>query len=180
MHKHLIFGAIAVFVLATGANTIPAAAAETFDAANATYEFAGDTFTLADGEAQIMGHSSLPDTPDTPVPVGYTLAKSASGKLAGGSSGEAVALYRGFGANLRWVTLFAFEEKDGKFVQTAASAVYQEDAGVESLSVDDDTISVDLLVVSDADKQLPHYQQKPTQPLTLTFKIEDGAFVQVP
>jgi hypothetical protein len=156
----------------------PATAAAAFDAANATYAFAGSTFTLSDGKAQIMGQSGLPDAPDTPIPIGYTLAASASGDITGdGGASEAVALYRGFGANLQWVVLFGFADQSGTYEQVAASAAYQGDAKVESVSVDKGKVSLDLLVVSDADKQKPHYEQKPTQPLTFTFAIQDGAFV---
>jgi hypothetical protein len=156
-----------------------ATAADAFDPANATYEFAGTSFTLADGKVQIMAPSGLPGAPDTPIPNGYTLAKSASGDLGGGSGGEAVALYRGFGANLQWVVLFGFGEDGGTYKQIAASPVYQQDASVESVSVANGTVTVDLLVVSEADKDKPHYAQTLTQPLTLTFRIADGAFVAV-
>lgn len=168
---------VAVAVVATA--TVwhgEAAAADSFDAANATYEFAGDTFTLAEGKAQIMGHGGLPDAPDT-IPVGYTLAESASASLDGGN-GAVIALYRGFGANLEWIVLFAFEESDGTYTQTAASPAYEDDARVESLSVDDGTVSLGLLVVGDADKELPHYEQKLTQPLTLKFTVDNGKFVK--
>jgi len=150
------------------------AAADGFDAANATYEFDGEKFTLADGTAKIMVPSAVPDSP---MPVGYDLARSASGSL-GGADGAVVALYRGFGANLRWVVLFAFTENDGAYTQTAAGPAYESDSSVASLSVDDGTVSLDLLVVSDADRELPHVAQKPTRPLTLKFAIGDGKFVK--
>jgi hypothetical protein len=47
---------------------------------------------------------------------------------------------------------------------------------VRPVSVDQGTVWLDLLVVSEADKEKPHDEQKPTQPLTLTFTIKDGAF----
>lgn len=74
--------------------------------------------------------------------------------------------------------LFAFEDNDGTYTQTAASPAYEEDASVETLSVDDGTVSLDLLVVSDTDRELPHYEQKLTQPLTLKFTIDNGKFVK--
>ncbi len=148
-----------------------------FDAANATYSFEGDTFTLAAGKTQIMGHSGLSGAPAVTIPIGYTLGKSASGELAG-SAGEAVALCRNFGANLQWITLFAFASKNGAYAQIAAGPVYQEDASLQSLSVAEGIVTVKLLVVGDADKLRPRYAQKPTQPLTLQFKIEDGKFVK--
>jgi len=150
------------------------AAADGFDASGATYEFDGEKFTLADGTAKIMAPSAVPDSP---MPVGYDVAVSASGSL-GGADGTVVALYRSFGANIRWVVLFAFEKKDGAYTQTAAGPAYESDSSVESLSIDDGTVSLNLLVVSDADKELPHYAQKLTQPLTLKFTINDGNFVK--
>ena len=158
---------------------VPAAeAAEPFDPGTATYEFAGDTFTLTDGKAQIMGHSGLPDSPDDKIPIGYSLAASASGELGNGDDGEAVALYRGFGANLQWVVLFGFQDDSGSFDQIAATTAYEEDSSVESLSIENGTVVLKLLVVSEADKELPHYEQKPSEPLTLRFKIEGGEFVK--
>jgi hypothetical protein len=167
---------IVAVLAAVAAGMGPALAAGMFDAANATNEIAGASFTHAHGEAPIKGPSGVPGAPHTPIPNGYTLAASASGDLGSGGSGEAVALYRGFGANLQWVILFGFVEEGGTFKQIAASAAYQEDSKVESVSVDQGTVSLDLLVVSEADKEKPHYEQKPTEPLTLTFTIKDGAF----
>lgn len=167
---------IAFLATITAAGCHGAMAAD-FDAATATYEFAGSTFTLSGGETQTMAPSGLPDAPETPIPVGYTLAESATGDNDGTSTAVA-ALYRGFGANLQWLVLFAFEEKGTGFEQIAANAIYEEEAKVESLSLENGIVSIDLLVVSEADKQLPHYQQKLTEPLTLKFKIENGALVE--
>jgi hypothetical protein len=187
MQKRSVLAVIAAFVvgLAIGGGPVGVAAAvaqaSAFDPENATYAFAGDSFTLAAGKAQIMGHSGLPDTPDTPIPIGYTFAKSASGDVAGdGGEGEVVALYRNFGANLQWIVLFGFVAQDGAYTQIASGPAAQEDASLQSLSVDNGAVTVMLLVVSDADKQLPHSEQKPTQPLTLRFTIEDGKFVETP
>ena len=177
-----INSAIAVgLALAVNAGGMAAAAgsAGAFDAANATYTFAGDTFTLDAGKAQIKGHSGLPGAPDIAIPMGYTLATSAAGEIDG-HAGEVAALYRNFGANLQWIMLFAVVPKDGAFAQIAADPAYREDASVQSLSVAKGVITVKLLVVGDADKLRPHYEQKLTQPLTLRFKVEDGAFVEVP
>jgi hypothetical protein len=172
---------LAALVVVAGIGSVTRASAADFDPATATYSFAGDTFTLANGEAKIMGHSGLADAPDTMIPVGYNLAKSASGDIAGdGRSGEAVVLYRGFGANLQWITLFGYEPQGSGFTQVAASAVYQEAAAVQSVSVDSGVVTVDLLVVSEADKKLAHYEQKPTEPLTLKFKVDGDTFVAAP
>lgn len=175
----MINGSFATIFVATAIAASVAcgsAAAADFDAANATYEFAGDTFTLANGKTQIMGHSGLPDASDTPIPIGYTLAARASGSMDGGS-GTVAALYRSFGANLQWVVLFSFEKRGAGFVQTASSAISTEEARVDSLSLAGGIVTVKLLVISESDKQLPHYQQKPTEPLTLDLKIENGTFV---
>lgn len=156
-------------------------AAGGFDPAHATYRFLGDTFTLSGGKAQIMGHSGLPGATGGTVPIGYTLARTASGQLeADGGQGEVVALYRSFGANLQWVVLFGFRQGSGGFTQIASGPVYGEAAQVQSLSVAHGIVTVNLLVVSEADRALPHYAQKPTQPLALRFGIAGDRFVEKP
>lgn len=167
------------FAVTSGGSAVAATSATAFDPGNATYTFGGDTFALDGGKAQIMGHSGLPGASDSTIPIGYTLARSASGEIES-KTGDVVALYRNFGANLQWITLFAFAQKGETVTQIAANPVYREDANVQSLSVAEGVVTVKLLVVSDADKLRPHYEQKLTEPLTLRFKIEDGKFVEAP
>jgi len=156
---------VAAIVSMLVASTLSLAAlAADFDAANATYEFDGATFTLSNGEVAIKAPNGMP--------IGYTLAKSAS------ADGKAyAALYRNFGANLIWDLLFAFEEKDGTFSQIASVAAYEDRSSIESLAIEGGTVSLDLLVVSEADKELIRAAQTPTAPLTLKFTVENGAFV---
>jgi hypothetical protein len=155
------------------------------DLGGATYSLFGDTFALANGSATIQGHSGLSDAPtDTLIPVGYTLAatSTASGDLNGdGVPDEVAALYRGFGANLNWVTLFAFSDQNGALTQIASGVAYQGDSKVESVSVSGGVVTLNLLVVSQEDLQnLAHYQQVPNTPLALQFTVQDGTFVPVP
>jgi hypothetical protein len=155
------------------------------DLGGATYSLFGDTFALSNGSTTIQGHSGLSGVPsDTLVPVGYTLAatSTASGDLNGdGVPDEVAALYRGFGANLNWVTLFAFSDQNGALTQIASGVAYQGDSKVESVSVSGGVVTLNLLVVSQEDLQnLAHYQQVPNTPLALQFTVQDGTFVPVP
>jgi hypothetical protein len=155
---------------------------------NASYTVLGDTFTLSNGQALVqrplgsgMGTTSDATTTDgASMPVSYTYAASAEGNLAatGSNPGAVVALYRGFGANLEWVTLAAFTGQNGTLQEIASGPVFEQDSKVQSVSVDNGVVTLNLLIVSDADQQLPHYEQTPTQPASFTFQIKNGMFVQ--
>lgn len=144
---------------------------------NATYSFYGDTFTLINGKAIIQGHGFATTSASTTtlplIPMGYTLAATSSGTVSSsGQPGAVAALYRGFGANLEWTTLFAFAQNaDGTIHQIASDAAYQGDAKVVSVSINNGIITLTLLVVSAADQLKPHYAQTPTQPETLLFSL---------
>lgn len=179
----IIIAAVAAVVGASliGSILTIAGSAPSFDAASSTYEFMGDTFTLHEGKASIMGHPGLPGTGTSTIPMGYTLAASSTGDITGNSShGAAAVLYRNFGANLQWLTLFGFEARGGKYAQVASSTIYKSDASVQSVSIDKGVVTVNFLVVSAADQKLPHYQQSPTQPLSLRFKLTGDSFTELP
>ena len=187
MHKRVILIIIVAVVAAIAGAVLLATlgssrSSTSFNPANATYTLYGDTFTLTNGQVQIMGHSGMtgkdgkPDT--TMLPMGYTLATSSAGDIAGtGKPGKAVVLYRVFGANLQWLALFGFEQNGANFSQTASSTIYIQDAAVQSMSIQNGIVTVNLLVVSPADQNLPHYEQIPTQPLALRFKIQGDQLV---
>ena len=144
---------------------------------NATYSFYGDTFTLVNGKAIIQGHGFATTSASTTtlplIPIGYTLAATSSGTVSSsGQPGAVAALYRGFGANLEWTTLFVFAQNaDGTIHQIASDAAYQGDAKVVSVSINKGIITLTLLVVSAADQLKPHYAQTPTQSETLLFNL---------
>ena len=145
--------------------------------ANATYSLYGDTFTLVNGKAIIQGHGFATTSASTTtlplVPIGYTIAATSSGTISSsGQPGAVAALYRGFGANLEWTTLFVFAQNaDGTIYQVASDVAYQGDAKVVSVSINKGIITLNLLVVSAADQQKPHYEQTPTQPEMLRFGV---------
>jgi hypothetical protein len=161
-------------------NIAPATAlSHASDLANGAYSFMGDTFALANGSTTIQGHSGLATADSAAlVPVSYTLAATTTGDVDGDGSADTVAaLYRGFGANLQWVLLFAFSP-DG--TQIASSTAYAYDSKVQSVSVQDGVVTLTLLVVSAADRQhLPHYEQVPNQPLASRFSVSKGTFVPI-
>jgi|GEM_PF-5913310 hypothetical protein len=185
MQKKIILIAIVAVVAAIAGAVLLAmlslssGSSASFDPSNATYSLYGDTFTLKDGQIQIMGHSGMGGSVDTTtIPMDYTLATSSAGDLMGdGSQGDAVVLYRGFGANLEWLALFGFQKSGAGYSQIASSTIYMQDAAVQSISAANGVVTVNLLVVSAADQNLPHYEQTPKAPLTLRFKIVGNRFV---
>lgn len=140
----------------------------------AEFSFYGDTFKLKGGRADVLGHAwSATSTPL--IPIEYTLAATATGELdARGPGGAVAAVTRGFGADLRWTTLFVFRAEDGALKQVAAGVAYQADAKVVSVALDNGVVTLRLLTVSDADAELPHDRRNLTKPLTLLFEISGG------
>jgi hypothetical protein len=120
-------------------------------------------------------------------PVGYVFATSSVGNIAVDSSantvtqGAIVAMYRNWGANIIMPVIFAVEDIHGVSKQVAAGIVdNQEDAEIQSVSIAHGIIMLNLLVVSLQDQQtLPHYEWKPDQPLSLTFKIVGDQLVSL-
>ena len=139
----------------------------------ASYALFGDVFTLNEGQATLQGHAfSATSTPL--LPIGYTLAASSTGQVSmEGNAGSVVALYREFGANLNWVTLFVFDDASPVPQQIASTVAYQGDAEVKSVTLKNGVVTLNLLVVSDADLQKPHYEQTPTVPRTLKFAVNE-------
>ncbi len=149
---------------------------------NATYSFYGDTFTLANGAVTLQGHAFATSSATTTmplIPMGYNLAATSTGTIGpSGEPGAVAALYRGFGANLQWTTLFLFAQNaDGTIHQIASGVAYQGDAKIQSVSLDNGSITLSLLVVSAADMQKPHYEQVPTQPTTLHFTVSGDRII---
>ena len=151
---------------------------------NATYSFYGDTFTLKNGATTIQGHAFATSSSSTTlplIPMGYNLAATSTGTVGpSGQPGAVAAVYRGFGANLEWTTLFLFTQNINGTIQQAASGVaYQGNAKVQSVSLDNGTITLSLLVVSPADMQKPHYEQTPTAPLILHFVVLGNRIIPI-
>lgn len=71
-----------------------------------------------------MGPSGMLGSPDTPIPVGYTLVQSTT-RDVGRMATAMPALCRGFGTNLQWLVLFGFEDKGPDFEQTDVDAIYE-------------------------------------------------------
>jgi hypothetical protein len=171
---------------ATPSSSTPATSGTPFTTAeleNGTYSLFGDTFTLANGRASITGHSF--GATSTPlIPIGYTYAAGANGDIVNDlegnpEQGNVVAMYRSFGADLEWVALFAVTNENGSAAQIASGIVYQNDSKIQSVSVDNVMVTLNLLVVSAANQNLPHYEQTPTSLLTLQFEIQNGQFITV-
>jgi hypothetical protein len=156
------------------------------DLGNATYSFYGDTFSMNNGQAILQqGHAfSRADqsgqSAQAPlIPVGYTLGATGTGTMTpNGSPYTVAAVYREFGANLQWTVLFLFTQNpDGSLRQIASGVAYEEDAKIESVSFANGTITLNLLVVSQADQQKPHYEQTPSEPDILHFKISGDQLI---
>jgi len=172
----------------TDANT--PAAPESADFKNFHYAYLDDSFDLANGEVLIQGYASGTPASWTDAqgshdeikgPVSYTFSTSSAGIIgADGTRGDAVVLYRGSGANLMRLVLFAFVEGESTPTEAATATLSFDDTKVQSLSVDHGIITANLLVISDADKKnLAHYAQTPTEPETLRFRLEGNTLVPV-
>lgn len=164
-----------LIVLGVAAETVHAPVTSepvgTSQLSKSSYALFGDVFSLQDGQATLQGHGfSVTSTPL--IPMGYSLATSSTGTISmEGKRGSAVVLYREFGANLNWVTLFVFDDASPTPHQIASTVAYEGDSKVESVSVANGVVTLKLLVVSQADLQKPHYAQTPTEPKTLKFAV---------
>ena len=148
---------------------------------NATLSFANpydetktDTFTLSNGKVLL--------SPGVKV-VGYNLGKTAIGDLTSDKIQDgAIALYQGFGANIIRVVVFAVTNDNGKLKQLDAIlplAGQTLNTEIKSLSIKDGVLSVQLVLVSEQDqKNLPHYQWKPTVEKVIQYKLINGRLVE--
>ena len=54
---------------------------------------------------------------------------------------------------------------------------WQDETQIKSLSIDNGILTVNILILSEADKQLPHYQQQASVPKTVQYKLINGKLV---
>jgi hypothetical protein len=133
-----------------------------------------DTINLVDGKALIR------DT-DNSMPRGYTLATTAIGDLNKDGAAEGIlGLYQGYGANIIRPVIFVFSSKNGELTQIDSALPLEGtlDDAIKSLSINNGVLSVKLLVVSDADLKLPHYQQEPTVEKIVQYKLINEKLVE--
>jgi len=133
-----------------------------------------DTINLVDGKALIR------DT-DNSMPRGYTLATTAIGDLNKDGAVEGIiGLYQGYGANIIRPVIFVFSSKNGELTQIDSALPLEGtlDDAIKSLSINNGVLSVKLLVVSDADLKLPHYQQEPTVEKIVQYKLVNEKLVE--
>jgi hypothetical protein len=135
-------------------------------------ESVNDKITLSNG------HALISDEGDAEPRV-YDVAATAIGNLNGDGVPEgAIALYQGWGANIIEPVVFVFAEKNGALTQVDSAKINSFDAKINSLSIDNNVLSLNLLVVPEKDQQsLPHYEWKPTESQTINYKLVNGKLV---
>lgn len=129
-----------------------------------------DTFRLATTSVRISDPGNI-------KPRGYTLATTTVGDLDGDGKPEGViGLYQGYGANIVRPVIFVVAAKNGTSTQLDSALPLEgtTDDSIQSLSIQNGILSVNLLVVSQKDLSLPHYQQQPTEPRTVQYKLVNG------
>lgn len=138
-----------------------------------------DTVALVDGHARLSdeGKDSLGGENNPRV---YDIATTATGDLNGDGVPEGIiGLYQGWGANWIIPIIFVLSNKNGVLTQIDSTPISFGDdrTSVQSLSIQNGILSVNLLVLSEADKNLAHYLQKPTVKKTVQFKLVAGELV---
>lgn len=135
-----------------------------------------DTFTLKDGVADLYDNNIGPRS--------YTLATHAQGDVNSDGKYEAIiGLYKGWGANRITPVIFATAENNGKLLQLdyvlPDRSEWKDETVIQSISTNNDIITVNLLVLSDADKSLPHYQQNASIPVAVNYRLINGKLTAI-
>jgi len=138
-----------------------------------------DTFTLVNGKSALLYDSGNIN------PRGYTVAATAVGDLNGdGVADGAMGIYQGWGANRITPIVFVVSNKNGVLTEIDSvlpdSSSWNDETAIKSLSINNGILSVNLLMLSDADKNLPHYQQTPTVTKTVQYKLINGKLILQP
>lgn len=141
---------------------------------NDAEEGVNDTFTLKDGKAIVFD--------DNFGPHGYTLATSAIGDINGDGKQEGViGIYKGWGANRITPIIFAVSNDNGVLKQIdwaiPDQSQWNNTTAIQSIFINNGVILVNLLVLSDADKNLPHYEQQASVSKTVEYKLVNGKLV---
>lgn len=147
---------------------------------NATLSFndkeqgVNDTFSLKDGKTVVFD--------DNFGPRGYTFAASAIGDINGDGKQEGIiGIYKGWGANRITPIIFAVSSDNGVLKQIdwaiPDQSQWNDEAAINSISISNGVISVNLLILSDSDKGLPHYEQQASVPKVVEYKLVNGKLV---
>ncbi len=110
-------------------------------------------------------------------PVSYRIATTTFGDMDGDGIAEgAIALYQSYGANRITPLLLLFGNDRGRAVQLDALVLDTSDwkdlTAVQSIEIKNGVLIAHLLVLSDKDKRLPHYRQKPTVEKTVSYSLQ--------
>ena len=135
-----------------------------------------DTFTLINGKSALLYDAGNIN------PRGYNVAATAVGDLdADGVAEGAIGIYQGWGANRITPIFFVVSDKNNSFKQIdyvlPDPSVWNNETAIKSLSIDKGILTVNILILSEADKQLPHYQQQASVPKTVQYKLINGKLV---
>jgi len=137
-----------------------------------------DTFTLGGGHTLIHDAGNI-------MPRAYDVAATAVGDLDGDGVAEGVVgIYQGYGANIIIPIVFVFSDKNGVLTQIDSvlpdASIWNSETQIKSLSIDNGVLSVNLLVLAEKDRPLPHYQQQATMQKTVQYKLTNGKLVLQP
>ena len=135
-----------------------------------------DTIDLVKGHALIYDAGNI-------KPRAYDVAVTAVGDLdSDGVPDGAIGVYQGWGANRITPIIFVFSNKNGALTQINSAVPdmsnWQDETQIKSLSIDNGILTVNILILSEADKQLPHYQQQASVPKTVHYKLINGELVE--
>jgi len=129
----------------------------------------------------VNGHALLSDAGNIKPRV-YDITTTAVGDLDGDNIQEGViGIYQGYGANIIVPIVFVFSNKNGVLTQIDSvlpdTSDWNYETQIKSLSIDNNILSANILVLAEKDKSLPHYQQQASVEKNVQYKLIDGKLI---
>lgn len=140
-----------------------------------------DDNNLTDNFSLINGTARLSDARGANPRV-YTYVNSAVGDLNGDGQAEGViGIYKNWGANRMTPAIFVVSNNNGVLKQIAYDvpdkSIWNNETQIKSLYIKGGILTVNLLVLSEADYNLPHYQQQASIPKTVQYKLVNSQLI---